>query len=206
MNFQSNKELMRRFLVELWNNRRIEVLDELLSPDIISHHGHAEINGIREYRDLFVIPLLKAFPDMQLEITELIECGDNVISRWHAKGTHKGELMGVQATGNSLGFSGMSWTKFQNGKFKESWNSWNMNYFISQLLKEISTLKRILPICCVCGVIRDDTGVEHGEGEWVKIEKFITNRTELDLSHTYCPACYGKQLDEIKNFSNRDQP
>ncbi len=67
---------------------------------------------------------------------------------------------------------------------------------------ELKTLRGILPYCCICGLIRDDTGVEHGKGEWVKVDKFVTRKTDAQVSHSYCPCCLdnamggiGKKLD-----------
>jgi len=57
---------------------------------------------------------------------------------------------------------------------------------------ELKILKGILPLCCVCGLIRDDTGVEQGKGEWLKVDKFISKKTDAYISHSYCPECLKK--------------
>jgi PAS domain S-box-containing protein len=57
-------------------------------------------------------------------------------------------------------------------------------------ITEIKTLRGILPFCCVCGLIRDDTGVEHGEGDWMKVDKYVVQKTDAKVSHTYCPNCF----------------
>ena len=62
---------------------------------------------------------------------------------------------------------------------------------------ELKTLRGILPFCCVCGLIRDDTGVEHGKGKWIKAEKFVIQKTEARVSHTYCPTCHAKAMEEM---------
>jgi PAS domain S-box-containing protein len=67
---------------------------------------------------------------------------------------------------------------------------------LKKALDEIKTLRGILPVCCVCGLIRDDTGVEQGQGEWMKADKFITEKTDAQLSHSYCPNCYEKAMEE----------
>lgn len=48
----------------------------------------------------------------------------------------------------------------------------------------------LLPVCCVCGVIRDDTGVEHGQGKWVTIEDYVQEHEAVRFSHTFCPTCH----------------
>lgn len=62
---------------------------------------------------------------------------------------------------------------------------------------ELKTLRGILPLCCVCGLIRDDTGVEPGKGEWMKMAQFINCRTEAQVSHSYCPKCYVEAKENI---------
>jgi hypothetical protein len=62
---------------------------------------------------------------------------------------------------------------------------------------EIKTLRGILPVCCVCGLIRDDSGVEHGTGEWTKVDKFNGQKADAVLSHSYCPKCYDRAMKEL---------
>ncbi len=63
--------------------------------------------------------------------------------------------------------------------------------------RKIRVYETIIPVCCVCGVIRDDTGVERGEGSWKKIDKFLVQRTTAHVSHTYCPVCSQKAIEKL---------
>ncbi|EKD27604.1 MAG: response regulator receiver modulated diguanylate cyclase [uncultured bacterium] len=63
---------------------------------------------------------------------------------------------------------------------------------------EMKLLKGILPICCICGLIRDDTGVPHGKGEWMKVDKYIINKTNVAVSHSLCPNCLEKEMKKIE--------
>ena len=56
--------------------------------------------------------------------------------------------------------------------------------------KRLQLLESILPICCVCKKVRDDTGTERGKGPWRPLEKFVMERSDTSLSHGYCPECY----------------
>ncbi len=69
---------------------------------------------------------------------------------------------------------------------------------LQDALTEIKTLKGILPVCCVCGLIRDDTGCEHGKGTWMKVDQFITRKTDARVSHSYCPKCYDKAMEKLE--------
>lgn len=70
------------------------------------------------------------------------------------------------------------------------------NKSLSDYIAEIKILRGIVPMCCVCGLIRDDTGVEHGKGEWLKADKFVNEKTDAQVSHTYCPICYEKTMED----------
>ena len=67
-----------------------------------------------------------------------------------------------------------------------------------EALRKIQFYEKIMPVCCVCGNIRDDTGVEHGQGEWLKADLYIVKKTTAEVSHTYCPTCLDKSK---KDFS-----
>ncbi len=61
-----------------------------------------------------------------------------------------------------------------------------------QLERKIELYEKILPVCCVCKKIRDDTGKEHGTGEWMSLEDYLTINSKIDITHTYCPECAKK--------------
>ena len=64
---------------------------------------------------------------------------------------------------------------------------------IDSLLEEVETLKGIAPICCVCKRVRIDTDY------WTQVETFVRNRSKLEFSHTYCPVCAAKALEELED-------
>ena len=69
-----------------------------------------------------------------------------------------------------------------------------------ELKRRIKAYEGILPICCVCKKIRDDSGREPGTGEWMMIEKFIWKKAKLSVSSTYCPDCFEELQREIEKI------
>ena len=65
-----------------------------------------------------------------------------------------------------------------------------------ELTRKINLYHKILPMCCVCKKIRDDSGREPGSGEWITIEQFIHEQSDLDITSSYCPECAEKTMDE----------
>lgn len=55
--------------------------------------------------------------------------------------------------------------------------------------KRLNLYESILPVCSVCGKVRDDTGKEHGQGDWSSLEQYVQERSGTSLSHTFCPVC-----------------
>jgi DNA-binding NtrC family response regulator len=65
-----------------------------------------------------------------------------------------------------------------------------------ELTRKINLYQKILPMCCVCKKIRDDSGRQPGSGEWISIEQFIYEQSDLDITSSYCPDCAQKTMDE----------
>ena len=61
-------------------------------------------------------------------------------------------------------------------------------------LSRIRLNENILPVCCVCGLIRDDTNVKCGQGSWTGVGEYIEKKTDIRVSHSLCPKCYQNEL------------
>jgi len=66
-----------------------------------------------------------------------------------------------------------------------------------ELRRRIKTYEDILPVCCICKRIRDDSGREHGTGQWVSVEKYMYHKAKVDITSTYCPECLSKEREKI---------
>jgi DNA-binding response OmpR family regulator len=67
--------------------------------------------------------------------------------------------------------------------------------------RKIQVYEKIIPVCCMCGMIRDDTGVEPGQGEWLKTDMYIHKKTTAEVSHCYCPTCSKKARQDFDSFA-----
>jgi signal transduction histidine kinase len=61
---------------------------------------------------------------------------------------------------------------------------------VRQLTREVEQLTGILPICAICKKIRSN-------GQWVQIEQYISERSEAEFTHGYCPVCAEKHFGEF---------
>ncbi|MDR3684612.1 MAG: hypothetical protein P4L11_12875 [Geothrix sp.] len=66
------------------------------------------------------------------------------------------------------------------------------NESLAGALRDVKTLKGLVPICSYCKKIRDD------QGFWTQLEAVLASRTEAQLSHGICPECAKQVMDEFK--------
>ena len=66
-----------------------------------------------------------------------------------------------------------------------------------ELTRKLNLYQKILPMCCVCKKIRDESGRHSGTGEWISIEQIIHEKANLDITSSYCPDCAQKTMDEF---------
>jgi DNA-binding NtrC family response regulator len=59
-----------------------------------------------------------------------------------------------------------------------------------KLQRKIMLYEKMLPVCCVCKKIRDDTNKEHGAGKWMLMDVYLSEKADIDVSHGYCPECF----------------
>lgn len=82
-----NKLLVRRLVDEAVREGNLDVLDEIAAGEFA------------EIAKRWVTPFQSAFPDFEMEIVDLIAEGEKVVARFKCSGTHRGEWLGVPATG-----------------------------------------------------------------------------------------------------------
>ncbi len=125
MSTDANKKLVAHRFAEL-DRGNLAVLDELFDPGYVLHFPGAEKPLDLEQTKEFYAALYGALPDLTHTIHEQVAEGDKVVTRWTARGTHKGELMGRAATDIEIVFTGINIYRIANGKLAESHVNWDV--------------------------------------------------------------------------------
>jgi len=124
MSTEENKALARREIEEIFNAKGNldAAAEEIYAPNYISHQpaGDEDLRGLQAIKQ-FAAGLRRAFPDLQMTIEEQIAEGDKVVSRLTSRGTHRGELWGIAATGREAEVSSVSTNRMEGGKIVEHW-------------------------------------------------------------------------------------
>jgi steroid delta-isomerase-like uncharacterized protein len=132
MTESANIALIRRWIEEVWNQRRDATVHELLDPNSVGHLEGLVAHGVDQFLDARAF-LTAAFPDFHLTIEDAIAQDSHVAIRWSAKGTHRGALLGVPATGAPVVFRGLTWFRLSGGRIVEGWDSWNLGGLLADL-------------------------------------------------------------------------
>ncbi|KAA1188430.1 ester cyclase [Pseudohalioglobus sediminis] len=117
----ANKELVRRWLSELWDQARFEVADELLAEKFTRHSEGYPAQGPDAY-----VAIIKschdAFPDTRITmVAEPIAEGDRVFVRWRWTGTHEHPFRGVAPTSRKIDVLGEDVIRIQDGRITDVW-------------------------------------------------------------------------------------
>ena|ERR1700680_1021045 len=122
MSTEQNKAISRRIPLEVFEQGRLAVVDEICASDIIEHGTPPP--GIPQGREgikAIASALRKGFPDIKYKLDHQIAEGDFVASYVTVSGTHKGEIFGMPATGKHATWAEAHFVKLVNGKMTEHW-------------------------------------------------------------------------------------
>lgn len=126
------ERLVRRFFEEFCNGRRGEVADEIVAEDFVSYGPQAPPAegpaGVRAR-----VGLYQDAVDGHWDVQELFSSGDRVVARWIGRGTHRGELMGVEPTGKAIAVDAISVFRIADGKIAEEWTVWDALGLLQQV-------------------------------------------------------------------------
>jgi steroid delta-isomerase-like uncharacterized protein len=118
-NPEQNLKTTHIYFDEIMSQGRLELIEEIMTPDFqfIIPTQPAPIAGYDNMKG-FVTYLRTAFPDITFTVEREIASDNKVATRWRITGTHKGEFLGMPATGNSIEDYGVDIFTFEQGKIK----------------------------------------------------------------------------------------
>jgi predicted ester cyclase len=108
---QANKAVVHRLVDEVLNGGRLEVIDELYTPELAP--------AARRW----MAPFRASFPDMRMEVVELIAEGDTVVGRFTCSATHLGEWLGHAPTGRRFErVDEVGIFRLRDGRITQAWS------------------------------------------------------------------------------------
>jgi predicted ester cyclase len=118
---ETNKAIVRWMIGQVWNERRVDLIEEFYTEDVVQHiAGTSSKPGLESVSKAASV-ILNAYPDLQFVIDDEIAEGDKVVSPWTMTGTRPGELDGDLAAGVQVIQSGVTIFRLSNARVDEFW-------------------------------------------------------------------------------------
>jgi steroid delta-isomerase-like uncharacterized protein len=130
-----NRDLIRRWFEEVWNQGREQTIDELVAPDSVIHglgDDSKQLRGPAGFR-AFYHHFRGAFSDLRVDVEDVIAEGDKVVTRLSFTGKHTGDGLGIAPTNRTFKSTAIVITKWRDGQITDSWNEFDAAGMMHQL-------------------------------------------------------------------------
>ena len=120
------KQVINRFVEELWNERRLDVADAIFAENCVTHQLRSGVEAdavprgpgaIKEH----VASWIASFPDLRFSVEQMLSEGDRVVTQLRMEGTHQGAWLGIPASGKKLQIRMFTVHRVVQGKIAEDW-------------------------------------------------------------------------------------
>jgi len=129
---EEHKQLARRVPEDIATKGDLELISDLFTEDAVEHSLAGDVRG-REAIRQEIESFTDSFGDFSATVDDVVAEGDTVAMRLTWRGTHDGEFMGIEPTGESFEVDNMVVTRIESGKIAERWVLPDMLGMFSQL-------------------------------------------------------------------------
>ncbi len=116
---EQNKNIVRRYIEEVWNKQNLQTVDEFLAENYLDHSLPPEFKGREGVKQW--VKAVSTFFDEQTIIEDQVTEGDLSILRLTMRLTHRAEWRGIPATGKQVEIRGYRAYRLEGGKIVEHW-------------------------------------------------------------------------------------
>ncbi|GAC1636055.1 MAG: hypothetical protein NVS9B14_14190 [Candidatus Acidiferrum sp.] len=122
----SNKELVKRFYQEVWNERKAQCVEKYLSPShaLVDPNAMDTKTGPEAYKEVLT-RFMRAFSHLKFEVQEMLCEKDKVVASWMITGVHSGEYNGMAPTNKKITVEGISIHQIADGKIMDTYSVWD---------------------------------------------------------------------------------
>lgn len=121
MSTNDDKDLVRRFVDEIFVAGRVEAIDELVAPDFVSHTFGFTDDG-REKLKAATERVHASLSDVEFRVDDLVAEDGRVAARLTSSATPTGDFMGVPASGKRYTIGEIHLFRISDGKIVEHWH------------------------------------------------------------------------------------
>ena len=120
------KQLVSRFVEQLWNKGRLDVADAIFATDCVTHQLRSgpPVDSVPRGPQAMkehIAGWIASFPDLHFSIEQMLSEGDRVVTQLLMEGTHQGPWMGIPASGKKVQIRMLTIHRVVKGKIVEDW-------------------------------------------------------------------------------------
>lgn len=117
-----NKQLVKDFFIEAYENMNYDFMLHSFNTDYIDH---SPANARSNMDAIGILKIVhEMFSDLKVNVLDLIAERDIVAARVEFEGTHMGICLGVPATGKRITWEVLENFRIEDGKIVETWGYW----------------------------------------------------------------------------------
>jgi steroid delta-isomerase-like uncharacterized protein len=128
-----NKAIVRRFMEEILNANRLDLVDELFAPNYVNHLIPPGAPQGPEGERNFIGMFHAGFPDYRMALEEMVAEDDRVATAWTFHGTHTGAFVGIPPTGRAVTMTGMNIFRLAGGQIVDNRSNYDQMGLLQQL-------------------------------------------------------------------------
>lgn len=138
MTVEQNKAIVLRFYDQLWNERDLNVADEIFAAECVTNQLQSGVETLAVNRNpeavkQHVSEWLAGFPDLQFTVEQMLTSDDCVMTQSVMRGTHRGIWFGIAPTGKQVSVRLSVIHRIKDGKIIEDWVMVEALGFLQQL-------------------------------------------------------------------------
>ena len=117
---KGKRSLVGRYFEDVLRRGNVAAAEELLAPEF-TFQGLRIIEGVEDFMQ-YVLGLHTAFPDLSFIVEDEVSDGRRAAGRYAMWGRHRGDFLGIPATGNRVEVRGMVMLDVAGGRIAEIWD------------------------------------------------------------------------------------
>ena len=133
MGIEENKQLVRRFVDEIFAHGRLAAVDELAADGFVAHSWPSVTGDGRQDLKSAIDRVSKGLADISFQIEDIFGEGDLVAVRLTASATHVGDFMGMPGSGRTYSIGEIHIFRVRDGKVVEHWHQFDQLAMMRQL-------------------------------------------------------------------------
>jgi predicted SnoaL-like aldol condensation-catalyzing enzyme len=126
---QQNEAIAHRFHMEIFQERKLDIADEILTSDFVLRNPMlpSEFTRGPEGVKKFASIVIDSSSEFQITHHDTISKGDKVLIRWTFSGMLKKEMLGISPSGEPVTITGFDLFRIAtDGKIPELWQQFNL--------------------------------------------------------------------------------